>query len=316
MATVSILIPAFNAATTLPRTLESVLDQTYQDFDVWVVDDGSTDDTAQGVAQFIEARAESRIHLLQQPNSGAAIARNQGIAHSTGALVTFLDADDYWTPDKLEAQVAALAQHPAAAVAYSWTDYVNEQGKFLYPGGRDRYSGNVYTDLFRHNFIESGSNLMVRRSALEQVGGFEPTLTSAHDWELWLRLAERYEFVLVPQAQICYRVGADSISSNVARQEQNSRRVVAAALTRSPAQLAPYRRASLANLYQYFAFRAMGLAQTRWDYLQSLRYLVIAGFYGPQRLGQRSRLMAILITKIILGLLLSPPILHRVLRKA
>ena len=273
---------------------------------MWVVDDGSTD----GTAALVEAQSDPRINLLSIANGGAAMARNRGIEVSQGELITFLDADDLWTPEKLADQVAALTSHPQATVAYSWTDYVDQQGKSLYPGGRGRYQGDVYAELFQHNFIESGSNLMVRRAALDQVGGFAPDLASVHDWELWLRLAEVGEFVLVPKAQILYRVMPGSISSNFSRQEANVKRVLAMMLARSPQRLAPHRRSSLTNLYQYLTFRSLSLGQTRRQYLQSLRYLLLAWFHGPQIIWQRSRLMAITVAKIALGLLLSPVVLR------
>ena len=306
MATVSIVIPAYNAAVTLPGTLESVLGQTYSDFDVWVVDDGSSDSTA----TLVQAQSDPRIHLLTQPNRGAAAARNHGIEVSKGELITFLDADDLWMPEKLADQVAALEAHAQAIVAYSWTDYIDVEGQPLYPGGRVKHHGDVYAALFQQNFIENGSNLMVRRSAIDLVGSFDPDLASVHDWELWLRLAEAGEFALVPKAQILYRVMPGSISSNLSRQEHNLRRVVEGAMARSPQRLAPHRRASLTNLYQYLTFRSLSLGQTRRQYLQSLRYLVLAWFHGPQIIWQRSRLMAITLAKIALGLMLSPVVLR------
>lgn len=307
MATVSIIIPAYNAAETLPATLQSVLAQTYGDFELWVVNDGSRD----GTTAVVQAQSDPRIHLIEQGNTGAAAARNAGVAASQGELVTFLDADDRWTPEKLADQVAALGQNPQAVAVYSWTDYIDRAGQPLYPGGRVHHQGDVYGALFCQNFIENGSNLMVRRAALAQVGGFDPSLDSAHDWELWLRLAEYGEFVRVPKAQILYRVMEGSISSHLDRQEQNVRRVLNRALVRSPQRLLPHRRTSLTNLYQYLTFRSLSLGQTRWQYLQSLRYLLLAWCHGPQLLQQRSRLMAITSAKILLGLLLSPPVLRR-----
>ncbi len=243
-------------------------------------------------------------------NRGAAAARNYGIEASQGELITFLDADDLWTPEKLVDQVAVLEANAQAIVAYSWTDYIDVEGQPLYPGGRVRHQGDVYAALFQQNFIENGSNLMVRRSAIEQVGPFDPDLASVHDWELWLRLAEAGEFALVSEAQILYRVMPGSISSNLSRQEHNLKRVVAGAMARSPQRLAPHRRASLTNLYQYLTFRSLSLGQTRRQYLQSLRYLLLAWFHGPQLLWQRSRLMAITVAKIVLGLVLSPVVLR------
>ena len=302
MSTVSIIIPAYNAASTLADTLQSVLSQTYQDFEIWIIDDGSQDETE----VVVQAQSDPRIHFLKQSNAGPAAARNRGVAASAGELITFLDADDCWTPDKLADQVRVLAERPDAAVAYSWTDYIDMAGQPLYAGCRDRHEGEVYGALFRHNFIESGSNLMVRRAALEEVGGFDTSLRAVEDWELWLRLAEKYSFALVPKAQILYRVMPDSNSSNWNFQEKVLTQVLDAALARSPRRLAPHRRASLTNLYQYLMFRALSLGQTRWQYCQGLRYFLLSLRYGPQCIWQRSRLMAIVLAKISLGLLLSP----------
>lgn len=202
--------------------------------------------------------------------------------------------------------MAALAQHPAAAVAYSWTDYIDVQGQWLYAGGREHHSGDVYGAMFCRDFVENGSNLMVRRAVLDQLGGFDTSLRSVQDWELWLRIAAVYPFVLVPKAQIRYRIMPGSNSSNLSRQERNLRRVLEMALARSPERLGPYRRQSLSNLYQYLTFRSLSLGQTRRQYGQSLRYLWLACLHCPALLGQRSRLMAITSAKILLGLVLSP----------
>jgi len=308
MVSVSVIIPAYNAAPTLAGTLQSVFRQTYQDFEIWVVDDGSTDET-QAV---VKAQRDPRVHLLVQANRGAAAARNAGLAASQGELVAFLDADDRWTPEKLEAQVAALVTNgPEVAVAYSWTDYIDGEDQLLYSGSRAHHSGDVYSELFCHNFIESGSNVLVRREALTHVGGFDSSLRAVEDWELWLRLAEQYHFVLVSQAQVLYRVRPESNSSDLSFQERTLRRVLESALARSPQRLAPHRRDSLTNIYQYLMFRTLSLGQTRRQYLGGVRYLMLVGFHGPAVIWRRSRLMAITVAKLALGLLLSPVVLRQ-----
>ncbi len=306
MATVSVIIPAYNAAATLGETLQSVLAQTFSDFEIIVVDDGSSDETG----AIVQQTQDQRIRLLTTTNGGAAIARNRGIEQATGELITFLDADDLWTAEKLQDQVAALQAHPEADVVYSWTDYIDPSGQRLYGGAYTRHQGNVYAALFQQNFIENGSNLMVRATALQRVGLFDPDLASVHDWDLWLRLALQSVFVVVPKPQILYRVMPQSISSNFVRQECNTLKVIQGAVARSPEQLTPHLNASLSHLYQYLTFRSLSLGHTRRQYLDSLRFWLLAIRYRPQLLRQRTKLMAITLAKTLLGLLISPRRLH------
>lgn len=303
MVKVSVIVPAYNSEATVKATIQSILAQTFHDFELLIIDDGSTDGTAQ-VAQAIE---DDRIRVLSYENGGLATARNRGIDEAQGELLSFIDADDLWTPEKLQDQVDALAANPEAAVAYSWTDYIDENDQFLYPGGRDKHEGDIYAALFQQNFIESGSNLMVRAAALEDVGQFEAeAIAVTEDWDLWLRLAMHYSFALVPKAQILYRVLPQSLSSNFKRQERDTLKVMRDALARSPQQLQPYYRASLSHLYRYLTFRTLSVGRTRRQYLSGLRFYGLALFYEPQLLVKRTKLMGITFCKTLLGLLLSP----------
>ena len=117
MPTISVVIPAYNAAKTILETIDSVRQQTFSDFEVIVINDGSNDNTA----ELVNAVADDRLRLFSYENGGAAIARNRGIDHVSGEFIAFLDADDLWTPDKLELQLEALQKHPEAGVAHSWT---------------------------------------------------------------------------------------------------------------------------------------------------------------------------------------------------
>ena len=162
---ISVIIPVFNGAETLPETLRSLQGQSDPHWEVIVVDDGSTDATvaiAKGVGQ-----GDPRIRVVSQENAGQAIARNHGLNLARGSLIAFLDADDWWTVDKLADQRRALAEHPEAGFAYSWTDYVDDANRVLHPGFHMGPSGQIFLDLLANNFIENGSNPLVRRSALE-----------------------------------------------------------------------------------------------------------------------------------------------------
>src|SRR4051812_18502377 len=129
MPQVSVIIPAFNAEATIAQAVRAVRQQTFGDWELIVVDDGSTDSTVQRA----EAIDDCRIRLIAASHAGAARARNLGIAHARGELITFLDADDLWTAGKLEHQVEALRACPAAGAVYSWTAFIDQEGRFLFP---------------------------------------------------------------------------------------------------------------------------------------------------------------------------------------
>ncbi len=183
---VSVVIPTYNRAQFLPRALDSVLRQSAAELcDIVVVDDGSTDDTADVVA-----RHGGAVRLLRQANAGAAAARNAGIRASDGEFVAFLDSDDEWAPDKIAAQIAALTTWPQAV-------FVAGASVARYP---DRDEPRV-TDAVPHdvpadfapalcagNFLFTPT-VLVRRTALDAVGLFCPTLRRRHDYHLWVRLA-------------------------------------------------------------------------------------------------------------------------------
>lgn len=250
MPTISVIVPAYNSANTILETIESVRKQTYTDFELIVIDDGSSDRTLELLATI----DEPRLQVFSYENGGLPVARNRGIARSQGEFITFVDADDLWTEDKLELQLAALQQNPAAGIVYSWTTVMNEQGESFYPGKSVSYQGDVCKQLLGNNFIASGSNVMVRRRAIESVGEFEPTLKSAEDWDYWLRLAlAGWQFAVVPQAQILYRQSSGAMSSKIDVMEKYNLMVVDRAFKIAPAPLQYLKSESQANVLLYMA---------------------------------------------------------------
>jgi glycosyltransferase involved in cell wall biosynthesis len=212
MPAISVVIPAYNAEGTILETIASVQQQTFSDFELIVINDGSTD----GTLELLQGIKDKRLRIFSYENGGLPVARNRGITHATGEFIAFLDADDLWTLDKLELQLAALQQHPEAGVAYSWTsDFVDEQKETLYSYEPIFFEGNVLPNLLVKNFIASGSNPLIRREALESVGEFDSTLKSCEDWDFYLRLAAKWQFVVVPKWQILYRRSSTSMSSKV-----------------------------------------------------------------------------------------------------
>lgn len=254
MPLISVIIPAFNAEKTIEATIQSVTNQTFTDFELIIVNDGSTDRTL----EIVNSIEDPRIRVLSYPNSGrVSISRNRGFTQAVGEFIAFLDADDLWTPEKLDLQLKALQSNPQAAVAYSWVDCIDENGKFLRSTRRISINGDVHGELLLGNFLENGSNPLIRKQALIEVGNFDETLLNAEDHDLYLRLAANYQFVCVPVPVVLYRISPNSKSCNVVRMEAQSRRVIEKGFERAPAPLKHLKKQSLTNLYVYLTRKAL-----------------------------------------------------------
>ncbi len=203
MPTVSVVLATRNQGRWLPETLASVRAQTFDDWELLVADDGSTDDTAAVVA----AIDDSRIHWLPGRTAERSAARNRALAAAKGRYVAFLDGDDCWHPDKLARQVAALDAAPDAALCYTIARYVDASGAPLSHRKPDvPPTGRVFPRLVRGNCIILAS-VMAPRERVAAAGGFDETLPvfGAEDWGLWLRLARRAPVVAIAEELTFYR---------------------------------------------------------------------------------------------------------------
>ncbi len=251
---ISVIIPVFNGEKTIRETINSILNQTFQDIEVIIINDGSTDATL----EIIESISDSRIKIFSYPNAGLSASRNRGISLAKKEYISFIDADDLWTPDKLESQWQALQSNPQAAVAYSWTDYIDESSKFLKSGRRVKVNGDAFSKLLVANFLENGSNPLIEKTALDKVGGFDESLFAAEDKDMWLRLAANYDFVCVEKPQILYRTSTNSMSTNLKRQEAASLQVIKRGFSYPKAEkLQHLKKQSISLLYQYLTFKAI-----------------------------------------------------------
>ncbi|MFB9991314.1 glycosyltransferase family 2 protein [Deinococcus oregonensis] len=200
---VSVIVPAYNAASYLPDALNSILGQTYPHLEVVVVNDGSTDDSAAVLAQF--QAQDSRVKVVHQSNLGLPSARNTGIAASAGELLAYLDADDTIHPEKIERQLAYLQQHPEIDLVYS--DYcradqdlnlVSEEVIGIKRLPLDE--AYVYTNVF------PVMSPLLRRRLADRVGDFDPSLRAAEDWDYWLRCQRAGQFGYLPGFLSVYRI--------------------------------------------------------------------------------------------------------------
>ncbi|MGF1478665.1 MAG: glycosyltransferase family 2 protein [Cyanophyceae cyanobacterium] len=253
MPEISVIIPAYNAEETILKTVASVEQQTFADFELIIIDDESSDRTL----ELLETIKDNRVQIYSDKNGGTSVARNRGIARATGEYVTFLDADDLWTADKLERQLAAFKQHPEAGVTYSWTYFWFAEKERIYPSQTDEHEGNVYAELLISNFLHSGSNPLIRREAIESVGLFDPTIQLVEDWDYWLRLAAHWPFVLVRKLQIYYRQHSGSKSNSLEKLEDNVFALLDKAFKEAPDELQSLKPHSLAVNYRYLAQKSL-----------------------------------------------------------
>jgi glycosyltransferase involved in cell wall biosynthesis len=222
----SIVMPAYNSEATIDAAIESVLRQTRRDFELIVVDDGSTDNTVARVERYL---GTGRIKLITQPHVGSSAARNAAIAESVGEYVSLLDSDDVWLPPYLEAMGETLNANPQAAVAFADAWVLNDDIKKIErrtamsawrPSTDPSEPAAFLRALLEHgNFVYGSAT--VRRSVLVDVGGFREALPACLDYELWLRIAANgYRFIRCPEILAVYRRRAGQITSNPARMER------------------------------------------------------------------------------------------------
>ena len=206
--TISVVIPIYNRGEKIAATLDSVFAQTLAPLEIILVDDGSTD----GTADWIEAHYAGRIRLIRQANGGVARARNRGLEASNGEWIAFLDHDDEWAPEKLDKQLALAQINPETGVVYCAWSCLDANGKVT-ENGTERLragavtwpQGQVFSALLRHDFIISMSVPLIKTNLLRKIGGFDPQTVPADDWDVWLRLARHCEFAFVPEVLVFYR---------------------------------------------------------------------------------------------------------------
>ncbi|QJE73739.1 glycosyltransferase family 2 protein [Aerophototrophica crusticola] len=218
---VSVIVPAYNAAPTLRETLESALAQTYGNLEIIVVDDGSRDATPDIVREL--AARDPRVRLIQQPNGGCPIARNTALNAARGEYVASLDGDDLWQRDKIELQVRSLEEAgPSAALCYCWSWAIDKESRVI-PNGiihAFTFADNPFPPLVMYGFIGNGSTMLMRRSAMLAVGGYDTSLPHYDEGMMALRLAERWRFTVVPRFLVGYRILPTSMSHRTHETEQ------------------------------------------------------------------------------------------------
>jgi glycosyltransferase involved in cell wall biosynthesis len=216
-ARISVVIPCFNASKYIAETIESVFSQNRSDIEIIAVDDKSTDGTRQILEQFAQ-ESDVAIQVLSGAGKGPAAARNLGIAAAQGAYIAFLDADDFWLPDKIDKQILRIEEAGQDGLVYTDRFWIDGKGEKLVGSTLQEEfpEGYVFTKMIGGNYLVT-SSVLVPKEALEKVGCFSEAenFTNCQDYHLWLRLAEIIPFFAVKEPLIKYRVHETNRHKNV-----------------------------------------------------------------------------------------------------
>lgn len=275
---ISVVIPNYNYAKYVSRAIDSVLAQTYLNTEIVVVDDGSKDES-----HAILDGYGDRIKLLKQQNQGVSMARNSGVASSSGEFVAFLDADDIWLPEKLERQMQKFFDDEEIGLVHCSMTFIDPDDEVC-GENRDGKQGWLATDIIRLKagaVIGAGSTALVKRSVFEKVEGFDRRLTTAADWEFCYRVAVNHKIGFVEESLVLYRIHNSNMHNNVGAMEHDVSIGFEKAFVDKSSSIQKIRSECYGNFHQmlsgsYFAAR---------DYKAFVRHAAKSLWYKPQNIG-------------------------------
>ncbi|AFY54576.1 glycosyl transferase [Rivularia sp. PCC 7116] len=255
---VTIVLPAYNASEYLSETINSVLSQTFPDFELLVIDDGSTDNTTDIVRDFCQR--DSRMRLISQKNQGVSVARNTGIKMAQGEFIAFIDSDDLWMPNKLAMHVQHLRANPNLGLSYARVEFMTFDGKPTGKYSNPRLVNISAKDLYEENAAVTPSNAVISRTALEQVGGFDGELSGAADAELFLRVkCHGWQVEGIDQVLVLYRTSLGGMSSQLYKMEEDWNLLSQKAQVYAPELIKHDYKQARAMLLRYLARRTLRL---------------------------------------------------------
>jgi glycosyltransferase involved in cell wall biosynthesis len=271
---VSVVMAAKNYARFLPQAVESVRAQTFADWELLIIDDGSSDATPEVARPFL---SDPRVRYFRSDRLGQPRAKNLGIGLSRGSFVAFLDADDAWQPTKLEKQLALFRDRPDVGVVFCRRSLMDESGKLLAATPRAAMPrGRVLEPMFVQNFV-CFSSAVVRRDVFAHVGRFDPQWDLAIDYDLWLRVAKHHGFDFVDEELVLYRTGHGNLSKKLADRVDTAMSIMHRAETRYrigdeiPAAVIAEGYASTCRTIGYVMRSSEPLRAARW-YLRALQW--------------------------------------------
>lgn len=210
MPFVSVVIATYNMGQYINQAVDSILQQTWKNLEVIVIDDGSTDNTTKVMSNY---QTDSRVHYIRTENQGQPKAKNRGIQNTRGDFIAFCDADDLWEKNKLEVQMP-LFENPRVGVVYSEVSNIDENNRrYINKASETRHSGIITNHMLIENFVPFGT-AVIRRECVEKNGMFDEEFRMGIDWDLWLRYSLDWEFAYTPERTYIYRVWSGQMSTN------------------------------------------------------------------------------------------------------
>lgn len=275
---VSVVIPTYNYAHFLPEAVQSVLAQTFPNFELIIVDDGSTDNTPEVAKRFL---GDPRVRYVRQENRGLSAARNTGIREARGKYVAFLDPDDLWLPEKLEKQVALVEKDVDIALAYCTVEFMDTDGAPLPHVAWPHPPGAGVKELLYMNWVVgSGSSVLVRKAVFEEAGLFNESLRGLEDIDMWLRILHGREWACEEQPLARIRRHGKSMQSgkamNLRKREAEYLRHLGKALEMFP-DLRRFRKEALHHIYEGMLYTSFVYGKKK----DMLRYYIRAGAFRP-----------------------------------
>ncbi|OKH34566.1 glucosyl transferase [Calothrix sp. HK-06] len=256
---VTVVIPAYNASEYLAETITSVLQQTFANFEIIVVDDGSKDNTMDIVHSF--SQQDSRVKLISQKNQGVSVARNTGIKNAQGEFIAFLDADDVWLPQKLALHVQHLSDNPSLGMSFGRVEFMNSDGRLTGQRSNPRLKDITPQHLYQENPAVTPSNAVIRRRVLEQIGGFDLDLSGFADVELFLRVScKGCQVEGLDEVLVLYRTSTGGMSSQLHRMEEEWNCLNRKVQYYAPEIVKKHYNQAKAMLLRYLARRALRLS--------------------------------------------------------
>jgi glycosyltransferase involved in cell wall biosynthesis len=267
MKQASVIIPVYNVQKYIATAVQSVLDQTYENFELLIVDDGSPDRSVEICEQF----TDPRIRIIRQKNRGLAGARNTGIRHAQGQYLAFLDGDDFWEPEMLAQNIAHLQSSPEVGVSFNRSAFVDEQGKSLGTYTMPQLQDIDVVCLLRGSPISNGSAVVIRRQVFEEIRFqdnlygtvedfyFDENFRRAEDIECWIRIVIQtpWKIAGIPEALTLYRVNSGGLSANFFKQLEACEQVIEKTRSYAPEQIAAWENMARAYQMRYLARSAV-----------------------------------------------------------
>lgn len=284
---ISVVIPAYNAAQFLPATITSVQQQTFTDWELLIINDGSTDDTVEVIRQY--KQRDARIHLINQVNQGVSAARNCGVENSQGKIIAFLDADDRWLADKLRRHLEHLQSNPDLGVSFAQVEILNQGGESSGQVSSARLTNLKSEHFLYENPTSTTSNWVIRKEVFTQVGGFCRDMSYSEDLEWLLRVSATTDWRIagIDKVLTQYRTSSSGLSSQLYQMEAGWNRLVEKAKTYAPQLVERHFTLAQALHLRYLARRAFRLklpAEVGADFItRALRSDWRLCFHQPQR---------------------------------